>query len=70
MSAEPISMREWLDHASPNSPLEVLRDEARKLVEDAVSFEQLLQQVREEAGWMDAHFDGSNERHQYAGDES
>ena len=55
MSAEPISMQEWLSHATPNTPWAVIRDEARKLAEEPFSW--------------DEHFAEVNERRQYDGDE-
>ena len=60
MSGYPISMQEWLQHASPNSPLALLRDEARALVDDATRFV---------SGLDDAYFEMTNEVHQYAADE-
>ena len=63
MSAEIISLQELLQHAAPNSPLALLRDEARQLVEDSVYF------AEDVTNWMVEHFERSNERNQYKHDE-
>ena len=59
MTADPISMQEWLSHATPNHPLQLIREEARALVEDATRF----------AGGVDEWFAYTNERNEYKADE-
>ena len=58
MTGTPISLQEWLSHATPNHPLALIRDEARALREDAERF----------AANVDEWFAYTNERRQYDGD--